>query len=61
MKVIERRKIPPQKCRNCSSILQLEYKDLKWEDDTFKSRKNRWKCPICKESRNFIYNFDKNV
>lgn len=59
MKVIERHKISPQKCRTCGSVFQLEYKDLKWEDTVFKSRKNRWKCPFCKEDRNFIYNFDK--
>ena len=58
MQVIEKHKIPPQKCRNCASVVQLEYKDLKWED-SWKHRKNRWKCPFCKEDRNFIYNFDK--
>ena len=61
MRIVEINKIPIQKCRTCSSLIELRYKDLKWEDDFFKSRKNRWKCPMCKESKNFIHNFEKQL
>ena len=41
MKVVKINKIPIQKCRTCDSLVELQYKDLKWEDERFKSRKNR--------------------
>jgi hypothetical protein len=61
MKVVKINKIPIQKCRNCASLVELQYKDLKWEDDRFKLRRNMWTCPMCKERINFIYNFEKQL
>lgn len=54
MKVIEKHKIKPQVCKNCKSTIEIDYKDLKWENYILKHRKNRWKCPLCKEYENFI-------
>lgn len=61
MKVIEKHQIPLQQCKNCKSIVELKYKDLKWEDTFFRHRKNCWKCPMCKENQNYIINFDKTI
>ena len=54
MKVINKQEIPPQKCRNCGSTISIKYSDLKWEDTYFPRRKDRWKCPLCKEKNNTV-------
>lgn len=54
MKIIIKNQFPLQICKTCKSIISVSYKDLKWEDDFLRNRKNRWKCPLCKENNNVI-------
>lgn len=61
MQIIEKHRIPLQKCKNCKSIIKLTYRDLKWDDGFLKHRKNTWKCPVCKERDNVIIDFDKEI
>lgn len=53
MKVTVKNEFPVQTCKTCKSLIKVSYKDLKYEDD-LKHRKNRWKCPLCKENQNFL-------
>lgn len=54
MKVKERIPIPVQKCKNCLSFIEIQYKDLKWDDSFLRHRKNMWTCPLCKEKENYV-------
>ena len=54
MLVKEKVQIPVQKCKNCLSFIQVEHKDLKWDDSFLKRRKDRWTCPLCRERDNYL-------
>ena len=54
MKVIEKHKIPNQICKNCKSVVEVTYKDLRWDNYVLKLRKDMWKCPLCKERENVV-------
>lgn len=54
MKVIEKHKIPNQIRKNCKSVVEVTYKDLRWDDSFLKHRKEIWKCPLCKERDNVV-------
>ena len=54
MKIVNKHNIPNQICKNCKSVIEITYKDLKWDDSFLKHRKELWKCPLCKEKDNVV-------